>query len=225
MRRAGSTLLVIAAAAAAGAPASGLTAQTLADEREAAWNLGPVISFGGAYPEYLIDDPCGSDRSLALGGALDWVPLEGARWFALEGETLFVTSWSDGLCVLSGLPPDSVMDVDTDLTTDFVALNGRAVAEIPVDFGRVRLHAGGGLLLGGARPSMTLGGGWVARHGDFTASILLDWWTIWPGGERVVEQRTPQGPVLTLLGPFDESFDLRFFRFSVGWDVGAPWDG
>lgn len=219
-------LLVVAASiAAVSLPDSSAAAQTLADARESAWNLGPVVSVGEAYPDYLADDVCGSDRSLALGGALDWIPSEAARWFGLEAEALFVTSWSDGLCVAPTFPPDSVMDVDTDLSRVFVALNGRAVAEIPVDLGRLRLHGGGGLLLSGARPAVTWGGGWVARSGDFTVSIILDWWTIWPGGQRVIEERTTQGFLRTPVGPFDESFDLRFLRLSAGWDVGGAWDG
>lgn len=51
--------------------------------------------------------------------------------------------------------------------------------------------------------------------------IGLEWWRIWPGGERVRIVWNAEGETRTRLGDFDESFDLRLFRVALRRDVGG----
>lgn len=203
----------------AGAP---LSAQALAAPAGSPWSAGPVLHLGPELPRLLVDDPCGSRGSFGLGAQGRWVPFESQRWLMLEGDAALVVSPTDP-CDFAPLPPEGERVVrESGVTAPLVAVNSRVVVELPFEPGRVRAHGGPGVLLSGLRPAANYGVGWLARSGAFTASIVVDVWRIWPGGDVVREVWSPGVNEREVIGSIDGSVSLRFIRFAMSWEVGRP---
>ena len=185
------------------------------------FSIGPVLSFGTDFPTYVVDDYCGATRSYGIGIATGWVPAPTLSWLALEGEAQFVTAPID-MCAIPDLPlAGERRVVVADLSTPFAAVNGRVVLNFPFGPGRLRFHAGGGVSLPSLKPIMGRGLGLVAHSGRLRGSLVLDWWTLWPGGEVFNEEWDEEGTRRDLIGPFDDWFHVRFARMSLGWAAGG----
>jgi hypothetical protein len=176
---------------------------------------------GGQIPTYVVDDYCGATRSYGIGLAGIWLPSEAAPWLGIETEAQYVTAPIDFCAIPDLLPEGERLVIETDLRTPFGAVSGRLLLHLPFGPGQLRFHAGGGFSVPGAQPIVSRGVGVAARRGRLSASAVLDWWTLWPGGDRFREEWDMEGTRREHLGSFEDWFHVRFFRLSLGWDVGG----
>lgn len=200
-------------------PAAVQSAQPATPTPESILSLGAVFSVGGGFPRYVVDPFCESARSFGFGLMGTWMPFGEARWIGIETEGRYVSGPID-MCAIPDLAPEGERQViEADLSTPFGALSTRLLLLVPFGQARIRLHVGGGISAPGRQPILTRGVGVVVRRGRLSGSVVLDWWTLWPGGDRFHEEWDTQGTRRERIGSFDQRFDVRFVGFSLGWDV------
>ncbi len=201
--------------------APSLEAQTLQEPRGAAWSLGPRVALGGSVPRWVLGDICDSRSSYVLGLASEWSPPAARGWVTLENEFLFLVPLPSG-CVSAPLPPEGRRtEFETSLAEPFVAPRSGLAVEVPFDPGRIRVEGGGALFLNGLQPALTWGVGWIGRGEGWSLEVGLEWWRVWPGGDRVEVVWDEQGESRRRLGAIDERFEMRFVSASLRWELGG----
>jgi len=203
-----------------GWPTTGLTAQEAPSQTPPTWSLGPSVSVGGRVPTYVVEDYCGASHSYAFGLVGAWIPSERVQWLGIEQGLTLVHAPPDHCAMPDYAPEGERRVIEPDLSAPFGAFDSRVTLKLPPGSGNLRVHVGAGSTLGEFRPLLSRGVGLEVRKSRLSASLILDWWTLWPGGEEFHETWDEEGTERERIGPFDEWFHVRFVRFSLGWVVG-----
>jgi hypothetical protein len=169
----------------------------------------------------VVEDYCGASRSYGLGLVGAWVPSKGAQWLGIEQGLTLVHAPTDFCAIPDYAPEGERRLIESDLSAPFGALDSRLTLGLPLGAGHLRVHAGAGFTLPGFRPLLSRGVGLEGWQGRWSASLILDWWTLWPGGEEFHETWDEAGTERERIGSFDEWFHVRSVRLSIGWAVGS----